>query len=1349
MKQKITKLFVSFLSVILILPQLLQADFTYTNIPTALNPLFATVSQSYLNDGKDIFVLIQDLHSNPEVQTNIYKTIDFFDKNYGINKILIEGAPAAKVDTSFIKSLNNYDLKVSDYLLNKGMLTGTEYFLIKNNSSVPVYGLEDWETYINNIRLLANINNNLKGSQKVFDEFYNTVIERTKSKKLMKYVDFDVTDTKLNKKLNQPILKYDTLNNFVFLSDTKKNLNKQNINKEHSKFMGELKSSLDYDKYKDIIDKSKNDDLTEYWQQLYKQFSQKQSYQSQYKNLFSYLNYVLKINSLNMVSLIHQQNEYFNDFLSDLYDKDKNAEEKIFILKMTSLFEKIINLSISEYEYDFFTKNFDRYKELLSFYLTNEDLIKFDVILEFNKFLEYYSVNKERNNIFINNILSSKSTNNKNTDKNITVIVTGGFHSSILNTLKEKNLQYLLITPYSKSNKVTDAYSKIVSSAYEQQTIIQIQMLLANTPLIPEHTKDLFLAELTAAFAEVYDQDPKIVEEHIRKLVRGKWSEPLNIHIKDDNFNIFIGNQVISFKIKDNKLDFTDYKIGPIEEDTIFIRDYTKKKTVEYLATVGSETFVFEIDEDIASNLTQEDITEIIEEIIVRTPQEEEVVSFSQKDSEDKTSYPVRIAIKTFEKSNSTDLFINNVNESKTFFINKSLLKAEPSLRRLFLKISLIHAILFSFFNTETFDKDLLTENDINFILINIGEDEFGLPDIQSLIESLEKAVETEFSDKEIRIFSQLKKYSGNLELLIQEVLQKDYISEYRLPHWKHIISQYFAPNKGESKKSSRKRRHREKEFFSKMIVDNSQEESFQEFLDRRVSKERQNKINANIEYLAQYLIDSVSEQEKQYAQQISADLEQNIQDCLNLMYLKLPKHIFEKFLNEKGVVADHNFNHSMNLIKNAIDIIKNEKKPFAEIDFTIVVYAALMHDVACTFFRDNHEKNSAILAAEMLRSSSLPTRTRKRIVAACIGHEKVGDRGERVEHQIYEVRLIHDADGLSAVMDLGRIINIWIKNKEPFFFKERTVFERLDLIERDRFLYTEGGDMVNDLLRQFVRMKPSRYLTNGAQMILQKAMDDGEKKLTDLLKENKQQIITTYNLTEKDFLQATETIYIMFRNEGFQALLQRTTTKKEPNKDARDELLENNTLLIDIVDTKDELYRLEKAERAGVNTLAISFVSNEILSNIPLTNVINLEKGILTINGQSYNVNINLNLIKLQPAYYSEYMKILTIDAPEVPEELRPEIIKHIRTQLLKNKQYLEYINPLEHMAIINFESANGNYEKLMASKALNFSFASILADTWGDIPVLYDFRKERSLISDSQEIINPRTINAMLSAS
>ena len=404
------------------------------------------------------------------------------------------------------------------------MLTGTEYFLINKNSSVPVYGLENWEVYINNIKLLANINLNLIGANKEFSEFYKTIIKRTNSKKMVKYVDFDITDTNLLKKVNQPILKYNTLNKYIFLSETKKRFNNKLIQKEHLNFINVLKNSLDLTTYKNIIDKSTNTDQTDYWQTLYEQILKNKKYQIEYKNLFSYLEYLTQINALNIVSLIYQQNEYFNDFLNHLYINNKNIGEKIFILKMTSLFEKIINLSISEYEYDFFINNFDRYKKLLKEYLTNEDLIKFNTIIEFNKFIDYYNVNKQRNTIFENNILSYIKDNNIHTNKHVTVIVAGGFHSSILNNLKEQNLQYLLITPYSKTNKVTDSYSKVISSTYEQQTLAQIPIMLANSPLVPEHTRDLFLAELTEAFVSVYDETPEEVEKHIRELVRNKWA---------------------------------------------------------------------------------------------------------------------------------------------------------------------------------------------------------------------------------------------------------------------------------------------------------------------------------------------------------------------------------------------------------------------------------------------------------------------------------------------------------------------------------------------------------------------------------------------------------------------------------------------------------------------------------------------------------------------------------------------------------------------------------------------------------------------------------------------------------
>ena len=478
-------------------------------------------------------------------------------------------------------------------------------------------------------------------------------------------------------------------------------------------------------------------------------------------------------------------------------------------------------------------------------------------------------------------------------------------------------------------------------------------------------------------------------------------------------------------------------------------------------------------------------------------------------------------------------------------------------------------------------------------------------------------------------------------------------------------------------------------------------------------------------------------------------------------MYRSLPKYAFEKFINEKGVVADHNFNHSIKLIENAINIIKTEEKSITDVDFTIVVYTALMHDLACTFFRDNHEKNSAILAAEILKKSALPETTQRKIVAACIGHEKVGDRGERVEHKIYEARLIHDADGLSAVMDLGRIIGVWIKTKEDFFVKERTVDERLNLIERDRFLQSEGGDTINDLLRQFVRMKPSRYLTKGAQIMLSSAMTNGEDTLISLLNEYKEKIFETYGISEETFQQAIETIRMMFRNKKYNELLERKPTKKELTEDLHDDIFDfsrnidtDNTLVIGVVSTKEELYKFEKAESLGLNTLTLSFSNDNILSDIPLTNIVSLNKKDengepiqeITINGHTYFININLNFIKLNCAY-SEYMKVITIEAPDLPEDLKQEIIKYISQEIINNESFSEYIKPLEHTAIINFDQANSDYELLTKTKKLSKDFAKILTQTWGEIPALYDLRSEKTLLIDSNDF-KIENINAILSA-
>ncbi|MDD4166579.1 MAG: hypothetical protein PHN29_06115, partial [Endomicrobiaceae bacterium] len=108
---------------------------TYPNVLN-INPSAGKISNSFINANQDkLIVYIQDLHANPSVQKNIAKIIDNLDKSYGVDKILVEGAPFAALDTGMIDLLKEYNL--SNLLLNEGILSGTEYYLANYNKNIP------------------------------------------------------------------------------------------------------------------------------------------------------------------------------------------------------------------------------------------------------------------------------------------------------------------------------------------------------------------------------------------------------------------------------------------------------------------------------------------------------------------------------------------------------------------------------------------------------------------------------------------------------------------------------------------------------------------------------------------------------------------------------------------------------------------------------------------------------------------------------------------------------------------------------------------------------------------------------------------------------------------------------------------------------------------------------------------------------------------------------------------------------------------------------------------------------------------------------------------------------------
>ena len=155
-------------------------------------------------------IFIQDLHTSSSVQKNIAKIIDIASKNYNLDKVMVEGAPFEKIDMSFISNLSKFD--ISKQLVDDGLLSGSEYYFLNYNQQANIFGLEDWNIYLENIKRASEILKDEDYKKELFGEFKKDLYSKIpQSEKLIKYVKFNLTDSDLIKEMDQPVLQYVSL----------------------------------------------------------------------------------------------------------------------------------------------------------------------------------------------------------------------------------------------------------------------------------------------------------------------------------------------------------------------------------------------------------------------------------------------------------------------------------------------------------------------------------------------------------------------------------------------------------------------------------------------------------------------------------------------------------------------------------------------------------------------------------------------------------------------------------------------------------------------------------------------------------------------------------------------------------------------------------------------------------------------------------------------------------------------------------------------------------------------------------------------------------------------------------
>ena len=232
------------------------------NIPVSYGKIFET---NIINEEKPDIIIINDLHSNSFAQKNIYSIIKYIESETDIDKIFVEGAQKGKIDTSVITDIKK-DIRISllNKMLNKGFVSGTEYFCYTTNTEL--YGIEDSSLYTETLKLAYILIRN--------ENYFSARIEKAKKElnKLKKkfyskdmfdfeYLFFNRTNIETKKyyerllniikKHSININKYPEIYNFINIINCDIHLEpyKKNFSKDFNYLVQKMKNYAPFDVY--------------------------------------------------------------------------------------------------------------------------------------------------------------------------------------------------------------------------------------------------------------------------------------------------------------------------------------------------------------------------------------------------------------------------------------------------------------------------------------------------------------------------------------------------------------------------------------------------------------------------------------------------------------------------------------------------------------------------------------------------------------------------------------------------------------------------------------------------------------------------------------------------------------------------------------------------------------------------------------------------------------------------------------------------------------------------------------------------------------------------------------------
>jgi hypothetical protein len=525
---------------------------------------FGRITGGNYRNPEKLVVYIQDLHCHPEVQKNISRIIQFFDTRFNVGRILVEGAPAGKLDAGILTSLPDGTIKnkTLDSLLNVGVLSGAEYYETLHNGQ-KLYGLERWDAYAGNLArlqqlLTAKEKNNaiaavLQAKIAALRKTYLPSRLERLSGYLLSMEDKEQGTEKKSLLLErwgqsagEPLIEYPHLYRYVASKKLARQISFFRLQSELESYEKYLSSILPFRLTTALKEKLRDGERTDeyYWRlnELAAEYTPRLSHT--YPNLAKFLEYQRLNYALNPGYLLQEEAQYGQRILEKssprLIDK-----EILFLSKMGALFQDFVSLQITPDEYSALRKNAVRFAVVLKKYFALQDVEAAIALLNNETFARFYAVNFERNADFIQAIIGggkgAKTENNSTVTggypavlsrladfTTIDIVVAGGFHSAIADVLDQKNISYLSIIPNVSKTISAERYEQIVNgeesfAALSSAIAPPLLQVLQQQRLSPELEKilhgyiDVIVVEIIRQ-SEQEHQSAETINESLQRL---------------------------------------------------------------------------------------------------------------------------------------------------------------------------------------------------------------------------------------------------------------------------------------------------------------------------------------------------------------------------------------------------------------------------------------------------------------------------------------------------------------------------------------------------------------------------------------------------------------------------------------------------------------------------------------------------------------------------------------------------------------------------------------------------------------------------------------------------------------